>query len=253
MRRREQTVMVAADEQLVALAATRCLALWYRVAPPVIRLAELEPAIARHQPALLLLDIMWGSDSVLDRLPNLSPGRRVLRLCMFSAHHALPFISDAFASGASGYLLKPATVAELHAAAAAVLAGRRYLSAPLLAMPGVGECLERRTRRSRVISAAPVGSLEFERCAAWLVYAIGCTPAEARIILLSSTGCSAKQTAIRLGRTNATITTHFKELYPKVRPFGVTNLTSLGRLVGEMLAQMPRAWAPPGQGEPGQM
>jgi DNA-binding NarL/FixJ family response regulator len=96
----------------------------------------------RHKPGVILLDVTMPGRSGLDVLPELlteSPESRVLILSM---EDDPSYVRQAFAAGASGYLLKEAADAELVDAVRRVAAGEQYVHPTLgarLLSPVVGD------------------------------------------------------------------------------------------------------------------
>jgi DNA-binding NarL/FixJ family response regulator len=89
--------------------------------------ALVEQAMAL-EPDLVVADISMPRMNGLEatrRLRGELPGTRVVFL---TVNEDPQMAAEAFALGASGYLLKSSTATELHDAIRAVLAGRRYLS-----------------------------------------------------------------------------------------------------------------------------
>jgi len=88
-------------------------------------------AVDKLKPALLILDLnmprMHGLE-VLKHVRTSSPHTRVIVLSM---HNDEPYVIEALRAGASAYLLKGSESKEIAQALKEVLAGRRYLSAPL--------------------------------------------------------------------------------------------------------------------------
>jgi DNA-binding NarL/FixJ family response regulator len=86
---------------------------------------------AKHKPDILLLDLM------VPRLHGLEATRQVrqespkTKIIILSMHADEPYVVEALRNGASGYVLKDCTAAELIGAVREVSAGRRYLSATL--------------------------------------------------------------------------------------------------------------------------
>jgi DNA-binding NarL/FixJ family response regulator len=87
--------------------------------------------VEKLKPALLVLDLnmprMHGLE-VLKHVRTSSPNTRVIVLSM---HNDEPYVIEALRAGASAYLLKGSESQEIAQALKEVLAGRRYLSAPL--------------------------------------------------------------------------------------------------------------------------
>jgi len=87
--------------------------------------------VEKLKPALLFLDLnmprLHGLE-VLKQVRTTSPHTRVIVLSM---HNDEPYVIEALRAGAAAYVLKGSETEEIAAALKEVLAGRRYLSAPL--------------------------------------------------------------------------------------------------------------------------
>ena len=87
--------------------------------------------VEKHHPNILVLDLM------IPRLHGLEVIRRVhksaphTRVIVLSMHPDEPYVMEALRNGASGYVLKDSTAAELVQAVRTVMAGRRHLSPAL--------------------------------------------------------------------------------------------------------------------------
>lgn len=88
-------------------------------------------AVEKHKPALLFLDLslprVHGIEA-LRQVRSASPHTKVLILSM---HNDEPYVIEALRAGAMAYILKGSESTEITQAVREVLAGRRYLSAPL--------------------------------------------------------------------------------------------------------------------------
>jgi DNA-binding NarL/FixJ family response regulator len=88
-------------------------------------------AVEKFKPNLLFLDLnmprLHGLE-VLKQTRTSSPNTRVIVLSM---HNDEPYVIEALRAGAAAYLLKGSESEEIAQALKEVLAGRRYLSAPL--------------------------------------------------------------------------------------------------------------------------
>jgi two-component system response regulator NreC len=87
--------------------------------------------VERTKPDVLVLDLVMpglGGLDVAREVVRRSPRTRVVILSM---HASEAFVVQAFRSGASAYVLKDSSTAELVRAIREVLAGRRHLSPPL--------------------------------------------------------------------------------------------------------------------------
>ena len=100
----------------------------YRVvgesADPTLALADLQ----RLTPALLLLDLHLGERSGLELLTELQRRHLPTRTIVLSMSAQPRHVAEALRLGASGYVLKGSSSAELLGAIEAVLQGRRHLS-----------------------------------------------------------------------------------------------------------------------------
>lgn len=87
--------------------------------------------VEKHKPNLLFLDLSLPRLHGLEALRQIritSPNTKVLVLSM---HNDEPYVIEALRSGASAYILKGSESDEIVRATQEVLAGRRFLSAPL--------------------------------------------------------------------------------------------------------------------------
>ncbi|HMJ88810.1 MAG TPA: response regulator transcription factor [Candidatus Acidoferrum sp.] len=82
------------------------------------------------KPGLLLLDLMMPRIHGLEVLRQVRK-LQTTRVIVVSMHTGEPHVSEAFRNGASGYVLKDSSVAELLQAIKAALAGRLYISPAL--------------------------------------------------------------------------------------------------------------------------
>ena len=87
--------------------------------------------VEKHHPAILVLDLnmprMHGIE-VLRQVRTTSPHTRVM---VVSMHNDEPYVIETLRAGAMAYILKGSASAEIAHAIAEVVAGRRFLSAPL--------------------------------------------------------------------------------------------------------------------------
>lgn len=87
--------------------------------------------VEKHRPGILILDLnmprLHGIE-VLRQVRVSSPQTRVIVLSM---HNDEPYVIEALRGGAMAYILKGSESLEIAKALGEVLAGRRYLSAPL--------------------------------------------------------------------------------------------------------------------------
>jgi len=127
------TVMLADDHQVVieglkaVLAAEQDLQV---VGEAHDGLAVL-PLVEKLQPEVLVLDLMMPGLNGLEVTRQLHQKHPRTRVIVLSMHANEAYVVEALRNGASGYVLKQAQGRVLVEAIREVLAGRRYLSAPL--------------------------------------------------------------------------------------------------------------------------
>ena len=95
----------------------------------------------RHKPGVILLDVTMPDRSGLDVLPELLSESPESRALILSMEDDPSYVRQAFAAGASGYMLKEAADAELVDAVRRVAAGEQYVHPTLgarLVSPAAG-------------------------------------------------------------------------------------------------------------------
>ena len=90
-------------------------------ADEAVRLARL------HKPDVVLLDVVMPGRSGLEAVPEILQAAPKAAVLVLSMQDDPSYVREAFAAGASGYLLKEAADDELVAAVREVAAGRRYV------------------------------------------------------------------------------------------------------------------------------
>jgi DNA-binding NarL/FixJ family response regulator len=101
---------------------------------PVDEAANASEAIYRmieQKPDVLLIDVTMPGESGIDAIPRLLAGSPSSKVLVLSMHDDPRYVRDAFAAGASGYVLKEAADAELVAAIRHVAAGGNYVNPAL--------------------------------------------------------------------------------------------------------------------------
>ena len=161
--------------------------------------------VDKHKPALLLLDLnlprMHGLE-VLKHVRTSSPHTRVIVLSM---HNDEPYVIEALRAGAAAYLLKGSESLEIAQALKEVLAGRRYLSAPL------SEWAINALTTRVADTADPLGSL---------------SPREREVLQLAAEGFGNPEIAEKLFISPRTAETHRTNL---MRKLGLQSQTDLVR------------------------
>ena len=92
---------------------------------------EVAGVVERLKPHVLVLDLMMpglNGLEVIRQVQRCAPGTRIVVLSM---HANEAYVVEALRNGASAYVLKSASAAEVVKAAREVMAGRRHLSPPL--------------------------------------------------------------------------------------------------------------------------
>ncbi len=97
--------------------------------------------VEQLQPDVLILDLMLPRLHGLEVIRAVRRDHRSTRVLILSMHADEPYVKEALRNGASGYVLKDATGADLVQAVKDVVAGRRYLS-PVLAERALSGYLE---------------------------------------------------------------------------------------------------------------
>jgi DNA-binding NarL/FixJ family response regulator len=88
-------------------------------------------AVDKLKPALLVLDLNMPRMHGLEVLKHVHASSPHTRVIVLSMHNDEPYVIEALRAGAAAYLLKGSESQEITQALKEVLAGRRYLSAPL--------------------------------------------------------------------------------------------------------------------------
>jgi len=83
------------------------------------------------KPNILLLDLMMPGLNGQEVIRTVRKRQPKTRTIVLSMHSSEPYVIEALKNGAAGYVLKDASSTDLIRAVREVMAGRRYLSAPL--------------------------------------------------------------------------------------------------------------------------
>ena len=198
------TILLADDHVLLLEAFRRMLEPKFEVVGTAADGAALVEEALRLEPDLVVADVSMPRMNGLEaarRLRGELPGTRVVFL---TVNEDPQMAAEAFALGASGYLLKSSTALELDQAIRAVLAGRRYLSKRIAGgNPGA-------------LPASATSSNPLERL----------TLRERDVLKLLAEGLSMKQVGGELGIATRTVAFH------KYRMMETLGLRSSAELVG---------------------
>ena len=87
--------------------------------------------VERLQPDVLVLDLMMPSLNGLEVTRQVTKRSPQTRIIILSMHANEAYVREALRNGATGYVLKESSAADLVQAVREAIAGRRYLSPPL--------------------------------------------------------------------------------------------------------------------------
>lgn len=127
------TVVIADDHEIVRRGLRSLLEAegTCRVVADVADGMAATQAVDKLKPALLILDLNMPRLHGLEVLKHIRASSPHTRVIVLSMHNDEPYVIEALRAGASAYLLKGSESQEIARALKEVMAGRRYLSAPL--------------------------------------------------------------------------------------------------------------------------
>jgi DNA-binding NarL/FixJ family response regulator len=170
-RKRRPTLVIADDHLMMAQAVAHLLKDECDVLGAVGSASEMLALVSQRCPDLVLMDVCMPNVTGMEatrKLRQVAPGCKVILVSMYAQPE---FVREAFATGASGYLLKSSAATELLDAIREVLGGNVYVSS----------CIAKDALASLLQPAAPSLS---ER--------------QREVLALVAEGCSAKEIAGRL-------------------------------------------------------
>jgi DNA-binding NarL/FixJ family response regulator len=171
VRKTRPTVLIADDHLIMAQAVAHLLRDECDVLGAVGSATELLALVSQRCPDLVLMDVCMPKVTGMEatrKLRQIAPGCKVILISMYAQPE---FVREAFATGASGYLLKSSAATELQDAIREVLDGKVYISS----------CIAKDALASLLQPPAPSLS---ER--------------QREVLALVADGCSAKEIAGRL-------------------------------------------------------
>lgn len=137
--------VVIVDDHAVVRSGLRLLLERESGIVPVDEASNAEEAVYRlieHKPDVLVIDVTMPGESGIEALPKLLAASPETRALVLSMHDDPRYVRDAFAAGASGYVLKEAVDEEVVAAIREVAAGGSYVNAALGARMVAAEARE---------------------------------------------------------------------------------------------------------------
>ena len=161
--------------------------------------------IAQHRPDVVLMDVTMDGLNGLEATVHAVRDHRDVRVIVLSMHNDEPYVIEALRAGAMAYILKGSESTEIARAVAEVIAGRRYLSAPL------SERAIAALTNQTPDQADPLNSL---------------TPREREVLALAAEGMNTTEMAEKLFISPRTAETHRTNLMQKL---GLQSQTDLVR------------------------
>lgn len=157
---------------------------------------EVQPLIEQVKPDLLIVDLMMPGLNGLEVLRRVAKSHPNIRIIVLSMHSEEAFILQALKNGASGYVLKDASVEFLVKAIREVMKGRKFLSPPIS-----------ETALATFLKKIEEGILDpYDEL----------TPREKEILQLTAEGNSSPQIAKILTISSRTVETHRNNLMKKM-------------------------------------
>jgi len=201
------TVILADDHEVVRRGVRSILeaAGGFKVLAEVADGLSAVQAVEKHKPTLLFLDLSMPRLHGLEALRQVRASSPHTKVLVLSMHNDEPYVIEALRAGAMAYILKGSESTEIARAVAEVVAGRRYLSAPL--SERAIAALTSRTPDQ----ADPLNAL---------------TPREREVLSLAAEGLSTTEMAEKLFISPRTAETHRTNLMQKL---GLQSQTDLVR------------------------
>jgi DNA-binding NarL/FixJ family response regulator len=152
--------------------------------------------VERLQPDVLIVDVLMPGLNGLEVTRQVSQRTAQTHVIVLSMHANEAYVLEALRNGASGYVLKDSSITDLVQAVREVVAGRRYLSAPLSERAIAAYVDKAQTR-----TPSPYESL---------------TSREREVLHLAAEGYTSAQIAKRLYLSPRTVETHRANLMRKL-------------------------------------
>jgi DNA-binding NarL/FixJ family response regulator len=201
------TVVLADDHEVVRRGVRSILEAdgGYKVVAEVADGLAAVQAAEKFRPTLMFLDLSMPRLHGLEALRQVRAGSPQTKVIVLSMHNDEPYVVEALRAGAMAYILKGSESTEIARAVAEVVAGRRYLSAPL---------------SERAITALTTQTAD----QADPLHAL--TPREREVLLLAAEGLNTTVMAEKLFISPRTAETHRTNLMQKL---GLQTQTDLVR------------------------
>jgi DNA-binding NarL/FixJ family response regulator len=158
----------------------------------------------RLQPDVVVLDLMMPSINGLEATRRISVGCPQTHVIILSMHANEAYVLESLRNGAAGYVLKDSSADDLVRAVREVVAGRRYLSAPLSE-----RAIEVYMQKAQETTVDPYEKL---------------TNREREVLHLVAEGHSSTEIAERLSISSRTVETHRANMMRKLDLHSQTDL-----------------------------
>jgi DNA-binding NarL/FixJ family response regulator len=161
--------------------------------------------IRQHQPNVVLMDIAMPELNGLEAVRQLAKELPKTRSIILSMHADEEHVWQALQAGASGYLVKGSSLAELELALKSVARGETYLS-PVVSKPVIREYIKRTSGRRQSVESL--------------------TPRQREVLQMIAEGRNTKQIGLALGISGKTVESHRTQLMKRL---GAKDVASLVR------------------------
>jgi DNA-binding NarL/FixJ family response regulator len=121
-------ILLVDDHPAMLQQTIRMLPEDYEVVDALESGSELETAVARHEPDLLVLDITLPGLSGIQLASCLRRSGYSTKIVFLTVHCDADYAREAFAAGGNGFVVKARLASDLVPALRAVLAGERFVS-----------------------------------------------------------------------------------------------------------------------------
>jgi DNA-binding NarL/FixJ family response regulator len=139
---RRPRIVIAEDHEMFAQGLRTMLRNHCQIVDTVRDGLDVVPAVLKHEPDVLLLDLSLPHRTGLDILGDLHAAMPALKVVVVTMHVDTVLVDASLRLGASGFVPKDARVEELREAIDEVMQGRRYVS-PRLPKQTWGEGADR--------------------------------------------------------------------------------------------------------------
>lgn len=197
-------VLLADDHTIVAQGLASLLGEEFDLVGTAKDGRELVEKMDELEPDVVVTDISMPSLNGLEAMRRGLAGHRKIKFIILTVHSDVTYVTEAFRSGAQGYVLKQSAAEELREAIRTVLNGRRYLT-PLVSHDVLGRLDERRGRHADVT--------------------LKLTAREREVLQLLAEGRSVKEIADLLNRSTRTVEFHKYNVMDKLGLHSLAELT----------------------------